>query len=184
MAAKNYVDYVQLVHDGYWKKSNFGKFLCDKVQDFVERETTAPYEIMVLNVPPQHGKLISNETPVLTKNGWKKHGDLAVGDFVLNHKGSFTKLTHIHPKYEANMAVFFSNGEIIKCHENHEWLIYDKNKHREVVLETKYIENNLKHKKHGRGNSYRFHLPLKDVIHGEKKHLNVNPYVFGAWLGD
>lgn len=59
LAAKNYSDYVQLVHDGYWKKSRFGTFLCDKIQEFVERPTSAPYEIMVLNVPPQHGKSVT-----------------------------------------------------------------------------------------------------------------------------
>lgn len=56
LAAKNYVDYVQLVHDGMWKKSRFGRFLCDEVQRFVEAETDHPYDIMILNVPPQTGK--------------------------------------------------------------------------------------------------------------------------------
>lgn len=56
LAAENYVDYVQLVHGGAWKKSQFGKFLCDEVQRFVETDTGHPYDIMILNVPPQHGK--------------------------------------------------------------------------------------------------------------------------------
>lgn len=56
LAAKNYVDYVQLVHDGMWIKSHFGRFLCDRVQRFLEKKTGHPYDIMILNVPPQSGK--------------------------------------------------------------------------------------------------------------------------------
>ena len=32
---------------------------------------------------PQRGKLIWDDTPVMTTHGWKSHGDLAVGDYVL-----------------------------------------------------------------------------------------------------
>lgn len=56
LASKNYVDYVQLVHDGVWKKSRFGKFICEEIQHFVETETGHPYDILILNVPPQTGK--------------------------------------------------------------------------------------------------------------------------------
>ncbi len=59
LASRNYVDYVQLVHDGMWKKTRFGKFLCDEVQTFIEKKTDAPYEIMVLSVPPQSGKTMT-----------------------------------------------------------------------------------------------------------------------------
>ena len=56
LAAKNYVDYVQLVHDGLWKKSRFGRFLCDEIQAFVEADTGHSYDILIVNVPPQTGK--------------------------------------------------------------------------------------------------------------------------------
>ena len=56
LAAKNYVDYVQLVHDGLWLKSRFGRFLCDEIQAFVEADTGHSYDILIVNVPPQTGK--------------------------------------------------------------------------------------------------------------------------------
>lgn len=56
LAKDHYVDYVRLVHEGRWKTSFFGKFLCREVQHFVEKSTDKPYEILVLSVPPQHGK--------------------------------------------------------------------------------------------------------------------------------
>lgn len=39
-----------------WIPSNFHKFLCDTVQEFLERENRTPIEILILNTPPQHGK--------------------------------------------------------------------------------------------------------------------------------
>ena len=39
-----------------WTPSRFHRFLCDTVQEFIERETDKPYEILILSTPPQHGK--------------------------------------------------------------------------------------------------------------------------------
>ena len=37
---------------------------------------------------------ISDNTPVLTRNGWKNHGDLVVGDEVIGLDGQFKKVTY------------------------------------------------------------------------------------------
>ena len=52
----DYCEYVKYVHHGAWKKTPFHRFLCKYVQNFVERETDKPYEILVIATPPQHGK--------------------------------------------------------------------------------------------------------------------------------
>ena len=52
----DYCEYVKYVHQGSWKKTPFHRFLCGYVQNFVERETNLPYEILVITTPPQHGK--------------------------------------------------------------------------------------------------------------------------------
>lgn len=52
----DYCEYVKYVHQGAWKKTPFHRFLCSYVQNFVERETSLPYEILVITTPPQHGK--------------------------------------------------------------------------------------------------------------------------------
>ena len=59
------------------------------------------YDLVVLNMPPRSGKLISDDTPVLTKNGWKTHGNLCVGDYVLNDKGNFVLVVCVSPKVYA-----------------------------------------------------------------------------------
>lgn len=67
------------------------------------------------------GKLLDNNTPVMTRNGWKRHGDLVVGDLVLNHNKEYVRVTRVFPKHVANLEATFSNGEVIRCHEEHEW---------------------------------------------------------------
>ena len=52
----DYCEYVYHVHHGAWKKTPFHRFLCKYVQNFIERETDKPYEILVISTPPQHGK--------------------------------------------------------------------------------------------------------------------------------
>lgn len=56
LARKNYCAYTIMVHEGMWIAGNLHRYLCDKVQDFVTRPTDKPYEILLLSVPPQHGK--------------------------------------------------------------------------------------------------------------------------------
>lgn len=42
--------------DWLWIPSRFHMFLCDTVQEFIEKPTDKAYEILILNTPPQHGK--------------------------------------------------------------------------------------------------------------------------------
>lgn len=172
--------------DWLWIPSKFHMFLCDKVQEFVEKKTDKAYEILILNTPPQHGKLIADNEPVLTRSGWKNHGDLVVGDEVISPSGKFVKVTAVLPKQYANRLVTFTNGEQIKVHENHEWVVYDRSIHKETIRETKYIEKRVSYGKQSkeRGHRYNFMLPLVKPLDCEEKSLAVEPYVLGVWLGD
>jgi predicted phage terminase large subunit-like protein len=53
---KTYWKYVKRVHDGRWYPGKFHRYVCDAVQDFIERESDEAYEILVVQSPPQHGK--------------------------------------------------------------------------------------------------------------------------------
>ena len=140
-------------------------------------------DFLCLNLPPRIGKNLINSTPILTKKGWKKHGDLQVGDYVLNNKGRFVKVLATSPEYECNCRVSFSNGEHIDCHENHEWVVYDRHKNKEVVVETKEMIEKLRDGDTTHSH-FRFNLPINEPIFGEYKELPVEPYCLGAWLGD
>lgn len=135
-----------------------------------------------LSMPPRVGKLISDDTPVLTKNGWARHGELKIGDYVVGLHGEWVRVNYIHPKNCANKRVWFTDHTYIDCHENHEWLVYDRSRGEERIVETKCLVNS-KYTENGK-TRYRFQLPVHEAMYGEDIELPMNPYVLGVWIGD
>lgn len=146
------------------------------LQDLEERKI----EFYGLSLPSRVGKAISYDTPVLTDNGWKKHGELTILDRVIGIDGEFKKILAIHNPCDMEYKVTFSDGEEIVCHGNHEWRVFDRYKRRIIDKETKEIRETLL-EKDGRS---RYYIPNKEMICGFHKPLWVSPYALGAWLGD
>lgn len=136
-----------------------------------------------INCPSRVGKLLADDTPILTSKGWKNHGDLIVGDKVIGSDGKFTKIIHVHPKFNTTHTVTTTDGEKIECHFRHEWTVYDRSKHKWITQETKDLIGKVKVNEGGkeRNNLY---FPLKPIMQGTTQKLQVDPYVLGAWLGD
>lgn len=133
--------------------------IIQSLQDMMDDEL----DIFCLSVPPGCGKQLADDTPILTTNGWKNHGDLVVGDMVYGMDGKPKKVLHVFPKSEDDCLITFTNGEQIQCHEDHEWVVYDRRLHRENIMETKQLmSENLQ--EYGQ---YRFKLPERQPIEGE-----------------
>lgn len=143
--------------------------------------------LLGISMPPGTGKALANDTPVLTRSGWKNHGDLVVGDEVVGLNGEFKKVVAVHPKCELDVLVEFTNGEKIQCHENHEWMVHDRATGKTRTEETKYYEGRTLeygNEPGKRGHRYVLQLPDRPKTIGEEKNLPIDPYMFGAWLGD
>lgn len=149
---------------------------------YLEQIVTNPnVHLVIANMPSGYGKLIADEVPVLTKDGWKKHGDLKVGDYVIGKNGEYVRVNIVHPKRLATVKVVFEDGEEILCHNQHEWNVYDREAQKEKTrVETNYIIEHI----HSKGGRNRFYLPLCEPVIGEEKELAVDPYTYGVWLGD
>ena len=52
---KDYSEYVKFANPGF-HMTHFHKYLCDKIQEFLETPTDNPMDILLLSVPPRHGK--------------------------------------------------------------------------------------------------------------------------------
>lgn len=96
-------------------------------------------DFLFVSQSPRTGKNLSNSTPILTKDGWKTHGELRVGDYVLNDKGRFVRVLATSQEYPCNCRVTFANGEQIDCHENHEWVVINKTNNTQHIMETKEL---------------------------------------------
>ena len=66
LVQNDYCSYVQFTNPG-WIPTPFHRRLCDEIQDFVVKSTSAAYDILVLSTPPQHGK---SQTVTETLPSW------------------------------------------------------------------------------------------------------------------
>ena len=158
------------------------KAVADDLTDMMVHDM---YDIYGISMPPRVGKLLSDDTPVLTSDGWKNHGDLVVGDEVISPNGRFVPVTHVWPKAQADRLVTFGNGEQIQCHSAHEWVLHDRASRQDRVIETGVVENFKYVIPGGNGKRrYRFQLPHRIALDTSDRELRVDPYTLGVWLGD
>ena len=136
---------------------------------------------LIVTMPPQHGKALPIETPILTTRGWKKHGDLEVGDYVFGDDGKPKKVLANFGQYKWHTKkITFADGiSIIAAHE-HLWKIFaDRDNHKgrqEEIIETQ----NIFARRHRR-NPF---IKADAVIDMPSKNLPIDPYILGLWLGD
>ena len=116
---------------------------------------------------------IKDDTPVLTAKGWKKHGDLRVGDQVYGINGKLVTVTHITPPVWCDVQVE-TKQETIVCSSTHLWATQTRTDNNAVVKEAGELL--------GQKNRY---LPKIAPLDFEKKSkLPIDPYWLGLWLGD
>lgn len=159
----------------YLPRRSVLKPLVDDLQDLFDGRL----EFLGVSLPPRVGKALALDTPVLTRTGWKEHGDLTIRDEVLAPNGEFVKVLAIHPVCDMEYEVTFTNGEKVVCHGNHEWNVYNRHKNREDKIETKQMVSDFTD-----GKRFYYQLPIVEPIIGEVKELPVKPYTLGVWLGD
>lgn len=126
------------------------------------------------------------DTPILTNNGWKTMGTLTFDDMVFDKDGELVKIKNISKvKNVKCIKIKFNNGEEIVSDFEHRWLVYTSRngikKHKVLTtLEIKeYYDTNKDLK------SYDI-LKIENAkpLKTEKVNLQIDPYVFGVWLGD
>lgn len=94
---------------------------------------------LMVFMPPQHGKELSDSTLILTPKGFVRHGDLKVGDYVYGREGRPVRVKWVSEKVRSEYNVFFSDGSAIQCHGKHEWVVYDTIYRQERTIETREL---------------------------------------------
>jgi len=162
--------------------------VAEDLQRLIDRGDGHPRELdlLTISLPPGVGKLLADDTPVMTKGGWKSHGDLAVGDYVVGLDGKYKRVQHVFEKDVANYEIEFTNKEVVRCHENHEWIVFDKHRQKYRLCTVKDmlkggLESGIPGK---RGHRYYYLLPNAEPMEGKETDLPMDPYLFGAWIGD
>lgn len=141
------------------------------------------YYRIILCTPSQYGKALADDTPVLTRHGWKKHGDLVVGDEVIGLNGEWVKVLAVSPKCDMDRIITLQNGDEFTCHHNHEWIYTYSCRGKKEVRAKSVLEMEQMGVKHNDGHA-KFVIPRHQMLVGDDKYLAVPPYVMGVWLGD
>lgn len=185
-ARKNLLTFSQCVDKTYI--ANWHHYLiAKKLEEVFARVQKGEKVRLMINLPPRAGKQIANSTPVLTPVGWKNHGDLHVGDIVFSHEGKQIKVEAESEETFSDVLVHFSDGSIIQTHENHEWVVFDRKKQKERVIETKEMLNSnlsVEGEQGKRGHRFRFNVDSNVGVDLDEKKLPIDPYFLGVWLGD
>lgn len=126
------------------------------------------------------------DTPIATKEGWKTIGELTLNDVIFDKNGELTKINHISEvHYNPCYKITFDNGETIVADHEHKWVISFKKQDgtfRETVMTTEEIAAWLEVKPRTSTNIPKI-LNAK-ALQLPEVDLPIDPYVFGAWLGD
>lgn len=178
-----YCEYVNKPSGFYM--THFHRYLCNEIQSFLEAETERAMDILLLSVPPRHGKAMEKDLPVWTPDGWRTHGSLQVGDHLYHRDGTIATVTKVHPDYTDELwEITFATGETIRCSPQHLWNICYTDRSRkpyttvEKLVETRDI---LQQSRYLLERSP--YITVNGSLQGETKHL-VRPYALGLWLGD
>lgn len=132
------------------------------------------------------GKALSVATEVPTPNGWKTMADLQPGDYVFDEAGLPTLVLAATTPLLGRPCreLTFSDRTTVMADLNHGWITADKNARehharRLCRVTTREIEEKLRVRK-----EINHHVPLTAPVRYPRKHLPIDPYLLGIWLGD
>lgn len=155
--------------------------------EFVLGQTLEWVELPDDLVSRLEGKALALDTPIPTPLGWRPMGDLVVGDYVFDATGTPTLVVAATPPMIGRPCreVLFSDGSRVVADADHQWVTVDKQNRSSArpkaairttdeIAATLYVGRERNH-----------HVPLAGPVqYPARADLPIEPYTFGAWLGD
>lgn len=138
---------------------------------------------------PGVGKGHDLDTNLLTPTGWRRLGDLDVGDQVIGSNGQPTTITDIYKRGTLPLLrVTFSDGSSVRCDPEHLWQVQTKKQRQKGAWQTvstqDLVERGLLNSQ-GRPNWY---IPMVAPVEHQDPlwdlKLPVEPYLLGVMLGN
>lgn len=157
---------------------------------WAKKDGTRRFKTAYLEVPRKNGKALDVETPVFTTQGWKRHGDLRIGDLVFSADGLPKKVLAVTSQYLGPCyRMAFSDGSVIVAHAKHEWQTrrtwHTGRPHGSrqplPLVETEQVARTLRV---GARGDFTHGIPVARPLQLPPAELAVPPYTLGAWLGD
>jgi phosphate starvation-inducible PhoH-like protein len=131
------------------------------------------------------GRALCVDSPVLTPNGFRPIGSLAVGDLVIGSNGEPTPVIGVYPQGEKEIyQVTTQDGASTLCSGDHLWAVATRDDRRRGkplrVLTTREMIGDLRAKHY-----HRYELPLHSApVSFPYQRVPMDPYALGLLLGD
>ena len=163
--------------------------LYDALFDLVDNErVTKMLEKRIIEIAPlafMRGRSQPLESLLLTPDGWRKMGEIKIGDLVVGSDGKPTEVLGVFPqgKKAVYRLTMTDNSTALACAE-HLWQVRtmeDKRRNKPArVLETQEMLPNFR-----RNHQYRYELPILSApVEFEFQEVPLDPYALGLLLGD
>jgi phosphate starvation-inducible protein PhoH and related proteins len=173
----------------YEKIDPYLRPLYDALHDMIDPDSipklTAAGTIEIAPLAYMRGRAICVDSPVLTPDGFRPIGSLAVGDLVIGSSGEPTPVLGVYPQGEKDMyRLTTQDGASVLCSGDHLWSVTTRDDRRRGkpfrVLQTSEMIGNL------RANHYhRYELPMHSApVCFPYEPVPVDPYALGLLLGD
>jgi replicative DNA helicase len=138
-------------------------------------------DLIVLAARPSMGKAQPLDAQVRTRTGWKRMGDLEVGDAVASIDGGPSIVTGVFPQGQRQVwRLQFSDGRSAEACAEHLWKVHCRHWNVPRVMSTSDLQTLLTRQRYrnrvwidGHGGDFGHHDPLP-----------IDPWVLGAVLGD
>ncbi|MBO0785382.1 MAG: PhoH family protein [Actinobacteria bacterium] len=173
----------------YEKIDPYLRPLYDALHDMLDPDSIprlmAAGTIEVAPLAYMRGRSLSAQTPVLTPDGWRPIGSLAVGDLVIGSDGEPTPVLGVYPQGEKDLyRVTTQDGGSTLCSGDHLWAVATRDDRRRGkplrVLTTREMIGNLR-----ANQCHRYELPLHSApVCFPYREVPLDPYALGLLLGD
>ncbi len=157
----------------------------DALFDVMDHERVTSFlEKRVIEVAPlafMRGRAQTLDSLLLTPTGWRKMGEIKVGDFVIGANGKPIKVLGVFPQgrkkvYRLTMT---DEASTVACAE-HLWQVKTTEDRAPQIVETQEMIGHLQ-----RNKQYHYELPLLSApVQFSAQPVSLDPYALGLWLGD
>ena len=158
-------------------------------------------ELGVIIGPSSFGKSQPLDANIVTPFGWKKMGDIQIGDEVIGRDGKPYKVSGVFPQgIRPIYKVSFSNGTSCECDIEHLWNVNSLYQR----LGKKYVKGEIKRKYlrddsfktltlreiinkgivRRNGKKFNFKVPKNEIIEFHPRDIKIDPYLLGCLIGD
>lgn len=196
---------IDIDFEKYEEKDKLGRKLYEHQKDGTEFLVSRKKAILADDMGL--GKVIANDTPVLTPDGWVNHGSLVIGDYVIGSNGKPTRVTGVYPNpIKDYYQITFTDGSVVEACDEHLWAVQTptqkKNNRGYNILtikdmldkdktitirgkgynsDKKYTSKTFYKMKNG---DCKWYIPMVKPVEFNEKPVSLDPYLLGVLLGD